>query len=78
MLNSDMERFELALWMGEGTERMGSIESSSVGYNADLFDAATIARLVGHLQNLLHAIIVDPNRRISELPLLTAAERAKF
>ena len=78
MLNSDMERFELALWMGEGTERMGSIESSSVGYNADLFDAATIARLVGHLQNLLHAIIVDPNRRISDLPLLTGAERRQI
>jgi amino acid adenylation domain-containing protein len=43
-------------------------------YAAELFDAATIARLAGHFQTLLAAAIADPALRISELPLLTAAE----
>jgi non-ribosomal peptide synthetase component F len=47
----------------------------SVIYNTDLFEAATIARMVGHYQHLLEAIVTDPSQRVSELPLLSAAER---
>jgi aspartate racemase len=44
-------------------------------YNADLFDAATITRMTGHFQTLLEGILGNPDTRISDLPLLTAAER---
>ncbi|MEG4574228.1 amino acid adenylation domain-containing protein [Microcoleus sp. N3A4] len=44
-------------------------------YNTDLFDAVTIARMAGHFQTLLEGIVANPDRRLSELPLLTAAER---
>ncbi|RPI05054.1 MAG: non-ribosomal peptide synthetase, partial [Zetaproteobacteria bacterium] len=44
-------------------------------YNADLFDAATIDRLLGHYQTLLEGIVAAPDRPIGALPLLTAAER---
>jgi amino acid adenylation domain-containing protein len=39
-------------------------------YNTDLFKADTIRRLCGHLERLLSAIVDDPARRISQLPLL--------
>src|SRR5215210_4539118 len=44
-------------------------------YNAGLFDGSTIERMVGHLQTLLRSIAADPDRRLSELPLLSEAER---
>ena len=47
----------------------------SLRYNTDLFDASTIARMAGHLNTLLEAVADDPDRRVSELPLLTDDER---
>ncbi|TKC98038.1 non-ribosomal peptide synthetase/type I polyketide synthase [Polyangium fumosum] len=44
-------------------------------YNADLFDAATIERIAGQFVVLLESIVETPERRVSELPLLTNAER---
>jgi amino acid adenylation domain-containing protein/non-ribosomal peptide synthase protein (TIGR01720 family) len=46
-----------------------------VGYSTRLIDAATASRLLGHLQSLLEGISANPERRISDLALLTAAER---
>ncbi len=44
-------------------------------YNADLFDEATIVRMVEHWQTLLEGIVANPSQRLLELPLLTEAER---
>jgi amino acid adenylation domain-containing protein len=44
-------------------------------YSTDLFDASTMERLVRHFVKLLAGIAVDPDRPISQLPLLTEAER---
>lgn len=44
-------------------------------YNTDLYDAATIERMLGHFQTLIKGIVSNPQQRISELPLLTAAEQ---
>ncbi|HEY0558243.1 MAG TPA: amino acid adenylation domain-containing protein, partial [Thermoanaerobaculia bacterium] len=49
--------------------------SVQVTYGTDLFDAPTIARFEGHLASLLAAVIADPSRRLSELPLLAPPER---
>ncbi|MBV9789620.1 MAG: amino acid adenylation domain-containing protein [Chloroflexi bacterium] len=43
-------------------------------YNTDLFDAASIQRMVGHFTMLLSGIADDPHQRLSRLPLLTPAE----
>ncbi|MFI0982040.1 amino acid adenylation domain-containing protein [Streptomyces sp. NPDC021093] len=40
----------------------------------DLFDAPTVARLLGHWTTLLGAAVRAPGTRLSALPLLTAAE----
>ncbi|MBG1265935.1 non-ribosomal peptide synthetase [Nostoc sp. WHI] len=44
-------------------------------YNTDLFEANTITRLAQHFQTLLQAIVTNPQARISELPLLSPAQR---
>src|SRR5262249_29702624 len=44
-------------------------------YATDLFDAATIRRWAAHLTSLLAAAVAVPGRRLSDLPLLGAAER---
>ncbi|MDT5133377.1 MAG: hypothetical protein QOE41_2688, partial [Mycobacterium sp.] len=44
-------------------------------YNTDLFDDATIERMAGHFATVLGGIVADPDRRLSELALLTETER---
>jgi amino acid adenylation domain-containing protein len=44
-------------------------------YNTDLFDDTTIERMAGHFGTLLDGIVADPGARLSQLPLLTEAER---
>ncbi|MBN1991918.1 MAG: amino acid adenylation domain-containing protein [Anaerolineae bacterium] len=44
-------------------------------YDCTLFEDATIARILGHFETLLQAIVVDPHQPIAQLPLLTPAER---
>jgi len=46
-----------------------------ITYNPDLFDAGTIQRMIGHWQMLLADGSTHPEKRISELVLLTEAER---
>ncbi|HSS51155.1 MAG TPA: amino acid adenylation domain-containing protein, partial [Thermoanaerobaculia bacterium] len=49
----------------------------SCEYALDLFEPATIERLAAHLRSLLAAAVAFPGRRLSELPLLSPAERAQ-
>ncbi len=47
-------------------------------YAADLFDAATVERMAGCYRTLLEAASADPDRPVSDLPLLTEAERGRL
>jgi amino acid adenylation domain-containing protein len=69
-LNRRVAPFEMTLQMGETEDGLGA----TMEYNADLFEAATISRLLGHLQTLLEGIVAQPQQRISALPLMTARE----
>jgi len=62
---------DLTLWVYETPEGL----SGSFEYATDLFDRTTIERMAGHWRALLEAMIADPKRRLSELSLLTEAER---
>ncbi len=46
-----------------------------LGYNADLFDAATAERMAANYRVLLEGIAEDPTRSVRALPLLCDAER---
>ncbi|NVJ24881.1 amino acid adenylation domain-containing protein [Myxococcus sp. AM011] len=52
--------------------------SGGIEYNTDLFDADTITRLSGHLLRLLEQLAAHPERRLSELSLLSEAERNRL
>ncbi|MEH2235674.1 amino acid adenylation domain-containing protein [Nostoc sp.] len=70
-VHSGAAKFDLTLDLKETSEGIkGGIE-----YNTDLFDATTIARMLGHFQTLLEGIVANPEQHISDLPLLTAAEQ---
>jgi amino acid adenylation domain-containing protein len=51
---------------------------TTLEYNTDLFDEATIDRLLGHWQTLLAGVVADPSRTLSDLPMLAAAEREQL
>lgn len=43
-------------------------------YSTDLFDDATIARMMSHFETLLEGILSDPDQRLAGLPLLSQPE----
>ena len=47
-------------------------------YNIDLFDGTTIARFLKHFQNILKAIIANPQQSVSLLPLLSEQEQKQL
>jgi len=78
-----LEPFEIGQMEGQFdliVEMLEAPESLVAGfkYNTDLFEAATIHRMAGHFETLLEAIVANPEQPISELPLLTAAERQQM
>ncbi|MBD2043497.1 non-ribosomal peptide synthetase [Microcoleus sp. FACHB-672] len=48
--------------------------SGLVVYSTDLFDHATIERMLGHFQTLLEGIVGNPEQPISDLPILSESE----
>lgn len=69
--HSGTAKFDLTLSLEESPGGLrGFIE-----YNADLFDAAPIRRMIGHFQTLLEGAVAHPDQRLSRLPLLTDAEQ---
>ncbi|HEX5423596.1 MAG TPA: amino acid adenylation domain-containing protein, partial [Candidatus Acidoferrales bacterium] len=47
-------------------------------YNTSLFDEETIARWVRHYETLLQGMVANANDKVSELPLLSDAERRQL
>ncbi|MDP2652369.1 MAG: amino acid adenylation domain-containing protein, partial [bacterium] len=72
--DSDTAKFDLTLSVVEGAGEL----KASLEYSTDLFEAGTIARMLGHFQRLLEGIVADPERRLSELAILTEAERRQI
>ena len=59
------------------TERADGI-ALRAEYAVDLFDRATIERLLGHYETLLAGAAADPDRPLAGVPLLAAAERRRI
>ncbi|MDF3203083.1 non-ribosomal peptide synthetase [Pseudomonas sp. 1912-s] len=64
-------KFDLNLEVTDLDHRLGCC----LTYSTDLFDEPRIARMAAHWQNLLEALLADPQQRLSELPLLEAGEQ---
>lgn len=80
MSGLDVERrelaadFDLALIVSENPEGI----HLSLGYRTDLFDDSTISRMLDHFHALLEGVVADPQRRLSQLPLLSDQERHRM
>jgi thioesterase domain-containing protein len=51
---------------------------ASCEYNTDLYDATTVTDMLEQFQSLLEEIAANHQRRISEIPMLTVAEREQL
>lgn len=63
--------FDLRLFLWERPDGL----LATLEYSTDLFDQATMQRLLGHFEVLLEGVTAQPDQQISNLPLLSAAER---
>ncbi|WP_424101438.1 SDR family NAD(P)-dependent oxidoreductase [Moorena producens] len=73
-LDFNFTRFDLEVHLWE-------VQSGLEGYfiyNTDLFDRATITRMMAHFLTLLKVIVANPQQKISKLPLITATEQQKL
>jgi amino acid adenylation domain-containing protein len=64
-------KFDLDLYLADA----GASIEGYLDFAADLFEPATARRLLGHFRRLLRSAAAEPERRLSELSLLSAAER---
>ena len=70
-LGSPTTKFDLTVEFTETPTGLHGV----VEYNTDLFERATIERLIQHYQQLLEGIVRSPEQHISLLPLLDEEER---
>ncbi|WP_431040584.1 amino acid adenylation domain-containing protein [Streptomyces sp. P1-3] len=67
----DITKFDATLDLRETPDGLvGAVE-----YNTSLFDRETVQRFVRHYTALLHAVVAEPQERISRLSTLDEAER---
>ncbi|MFS8068849.1 MAG: condensation domain-containing protein, partial [Byssovorax sp.] len=74
MAESATSKFDLTLVMSESAEGL----VCSFEYDLDLFDGATIDRLLGHFRALLEGVVADPAAKIGDLPMLSRGERRRL
>ncbi|MCY1078497.1 MupA/Atu3671 family FMN-dependent luciferase-like monooxygenase [Archangium lansingense] len=67
-------KFDLQLSLVETPEGL----SAALEFRTDLFAPATMARLAGHLETLLRAVVASPELRVEDLPLLTEGETRRL
>ena len=70
-LDKGTSKFDLSLGLAEKAGGLRGVLS----YSTDLFDRRTIDRLVSQYQTLLAAVAAAPDRRLSELSPVSAADR---
>jgi amino acid adenylation domain-containing protein len=71
MVDTGVAQVDLTLSLEEGPEGLSGV----VQYNTDLFDRATIDRMLGHYQTLLEAAAAAPDSAVDSLPMLPEAEK---
>ncbi len=66
-------KFDLTLTCSPSSAGLGAM----LEYNTDLFDRDTIERMLEHLGRLVGQVAEDPERRLSDVELLTEAEAGR-
>ncbi|RKG57303.1 amino acid adenylation domain-containing protein, partial [Corallococcus sp. CA054B] len=64
-------KFDMSLVLGEGPDGVSGV----LNYDSDLFDRATVARMMEHYGVLMEAFVANEHARLSELSPLPVSER---
>ncbi|TYQ29818.1 amino acid adenylation domain-containing protein [Pseudanabaena sp. UWO310] len=72
-IDNHTSQFDFTIHLVEADGLIGKLE-----YNTDLFDEATITRMLAHFQTLLAGIVTNPDRSLSALPLLPLEEEQQL
>src|SRR6185369_12311972 len=75
-VRTENAKFDLSLSVIARPDRLSS--SSVIDYRTDLYDAETIRRMLGHWHVLLAGVAAEPDRPVSEIPLIDDAERRRI
>ena len=73
-LDSGTAKFDLTFTI----VKSGSGFDCGAEFNSDLFEAATVRRMLAHYQEILESVAANPDQHLSEIPLLTGAERQQM
>ena len=73
-VESEVTKYDLTVIMEESDGGVIGVWE----YCRDLFEEGTILRMIGHFQQLLRSVTVDPQRPLNELEMLTEAEREQL
>lgn len=73
-VDPQIAQFDLSVSIENTAEKL----IATFEYNTDLFDDATITRMISHYQNLLAGIVINPQAKLSDLPLLSDQERQQL
>ncbi|PYS20674.1 MAG: non-ribosomal peptide synthetase [Acidobacteria bacterium] len=73
-IDNETCEFDLSLVLEDKPEGLAGFFT----YSTDLFEAATVQRMEGHLTTLVEGILEEPEQPVSELPLLTEGEREQL
>ena len=70
-IDTHVVQFDLELRLTD----MGRELKGTFAYSTDLFEQSTISRMMAHFENLLESLLADPEHRLSEVTVLSDAER---
>lgn len=73
-LERNKSKFDLTLEVEEHANGL----RATFEYNTDLFAPATMQRMLEHFQNLLSAVVANPDQNLAELSLLSKSERQRL
>ncbi len=73
-LGGETAKFDLTLSVREAADAL----TATVEYSTDLFEPATVHRMLERFQILLEGVVANPEQRLSRLPILTEAERREI
>ncbi|MGH3903550.1 MAG: amino acid adenylation domain-containing protein, partial [Pseudonocardiaceae bacterium] len=71
----DLHAIETTNYALTATAYPGQRLSIALSYEPAVFDAGTVQRMASHLRALLVGILIDPQRPVSRVPLVTETER---
>ncbi|HYO52236.1 amino acid adenylation domain-containing protein, partial [Archangium sp.] len=72
-LESRTAKFDLVLYATEKTQGYSLV----LEYDAALFERETVVRMAGHLRGLLEEVVAHPDKRLSELRMLSGEEQQR-